>query len=146
MVKRLPYQTMDSMRNLPEFRFDLGVQYSSSSSYPVALEPEIRLMVMILGDAVDCYQRLLNAQNDHGRRQFRDAARWLFGPDEDWIFSFNHICACACVGVDPEYLRAGLRRWKRSAASLPQSAALPGNTRYTKIFSSKPHAPTLRSI
>jgi len=144
MVKRLPYQTVDSMRNSPEFRFDLGVQYSSGSSYPVALEPEIRLMLMILEDAVDCYQRFLNAQNDQGRRQFREAERWLFGPDEDWIFSFNHICAC--VGVDPEYLRTGLRRWKKSAASLPLSAAVPDNSLHTTRPSSKPYAPTLRSI
>jgi hypothetical protein len=142
MAKTLTYQSVDSMRNLPEFRFDLGVQYSSGSSYPVALEPEIRLMLMILEDAVDCYQRFFNAQNDQGRRQFREAERWLFGADEDWIFSFNHICAC--LGIDPEYLRAGLRRWKKSAASLPLSDALSGNRHHTKRPSSKP--PTLRSI
>jgi hypothetical protein len=60
-------------------------------------------MLMILEDAIACYQRFLNAQNDPAPRQFREAERWLFGSDEDWIFSFNHICSY--IGVDPDYLR-----------------------------------------
>jgi hypothetical protein len=93
MSKALPAQSNGAPRNFPEFRYDLGAQLSSGSNYPAALEPEIRLMLMILEDAIACYQRFLNAQNDPALRQFREAERWLFGGDEDWIFSFNHICS-----------------------------------------------------
>ncbi len=110
MSKPLPAQSNGAPQNFPEFRYDLGAQLSSGSNYPAALEPEIRLMLMILEDAIACYQRFLNAQNDPALRQFRDAERWLFGSDEDWIFSFNHICSY--IGVDPDYLRAGLRQWR----------------------------------
>ena len=45
---------------------DLSVQYSSGSCYPAALEPEIRLMAMILEDAVNCFQRFAGAESNPG--------------------------------------------------------------------------------
>jgi len=42
------------------------------------LEPEIRLMVMILEDAVQGYQRYFSAQTDAGKREFRDARSWSY--------------------------------------------------------------------
>lgn len=116
MSKTMVYSTVSAVRELPEFRLDLGVQYSNGSRYPAALEPEIRLMVMILEDALQCYQRYCGARQVLRRREFLDAKRWIFGPDEDWIFSFSHICAF--IGIEPEYLRDGLRRWKKTGFDL----------------------------
>ena len=116
MSKTMACPTVDAARGVSEFRVDLGVQYSNGSRYPAALEPEIRLMLMILEDALQCYQRYYAARHVLGQREFRDAKRWIFGPDEDWIFSFSHICAF--IGIEPEYLREGLRRWKKAGFDL----------------------------
>ena len=64
-------------------------------------------MAMILEDAMDCYVRLAEAKSSAARRQYRDAARWLFGAAHDWIFSFESICAH--LGVAPEFVRCQLR-------------------------------------
>ena len=90
---------------------DLSIQYSAGSCYPAALEPEICLMTMILDDAVNCFQRFAGAESNPDLGEFRDAERWLFGGEKDWIFSFENICAC--LGLDPLYIRSGLRLWQR---------------------------------
>jgi len=90
---------------------DLSIQYSAGSCYPAALEPEIRLMTMILEDAVNCFQRFVGADGNPDLGEFRDAERWLFGGEKDWIFSFENICAF--LGLDPRYIRRGLRLWQR---------------------------------
>jgi hypothetical protein len=117
MSNPLLVDSVDRLGDAPEWRPDLGVQYSAGSRYPAALEPEIRLMIMILEDAILCYKRYLRAKDPAGRKEFHDAQRWIFGRAEDWIFSFDNICAC--IGVDPHYLRHGLRQWKQSARGLP---------------------------
>jgi len=90
---------------------DLSIQYSAGACYPAALEPEIRLMTMILEDAVNCFQRFAGAESNPDLGEFRDAERWLFGGEKDWIFSFENICSS--LGLDPQYIRAGLRQWQR---------------------------------
>jgi hypothetical protein len=91
---------------------DLSIRYySAGSCYPAALEPEIRMMAMILEDAVSCFQRFAGADNNPERGEFRDAERWLFGAEKDWIFSFENICAF--LGLDSRYIRRGLRLWQR---------------------------------
>jgi len=70
-------------------------------------------MVTILEDAVSCFQLYFDAKQGRGRWEFEDAERWLFRGGRDWIFSFESICAC--VGLDPNHIRTGLRRWKEAA-------------------------------
>jgi hypothetical protein len=64
-------------------------------------------MAMILEDAMACFVRYADAKSDSGKRQYRDAERWLFGAARDWIFSFESICAH--LGVDPGFVRGQLR-------------------------------------
>ena len=137
MSKTMASPTVDAVRGVSEFCVDLGVQYSNGSRYPAALEPEIRLMLMILEDALQCYQRYYAARHVLGQREFRDSKRWIFGPDEDWIYSFNHICAC--IDIDPEYLRKGLRQWHKTACQISGGGDLPNDRRCTRKFSIRPH-------
>lgn len=67
-------------------------------------------MAMILEDAMDCYVRFTDAKTESGKREYRDAVRWLFGKSHDWIFSFESICAH--LGVAPEFVRCRLRSSK----------------------------------
>jgi len=75
------------------------------------------LIIAVLEDAVFCFQKYLFARDPHGQRLFRDAWEWLMVPqprpipkNEDATgFSFEYICDV--LGLDPDYLRHGLRAW-----------------------------------
>ena len=78
-------------------------------------EPELKLMAMILEDAISCYLRYRDAKSATGRRECRAAERWLSSRDRQWIFSFENICQH--LGADPEFVRGQIRaRCSREAA------------------------------
>jgi hypothetical protein len=74
------------------------------------LEPEKRLMLAILEDAVTCFQEKLMAQRGKNRRLFEEAEDWIVEVGGDGLFSFDTICET--LGINPEYVRRGLLRWK----------------------------------
>lgn len=76
---------------------------------------EVALMRAVLEDAVNCFQRAPGVNTD---RMVKDAERWLFSDDAHWPFSFINICAM--LGLNAEYVRLGLKRWRQSP--LPRSA------------------------
>jgi hypothetical protein len=76
-------------------------------------EPERRLMVAILEDAVSCLSTDLHKSNLRQRKQYEEAKAWVTADEEsEWIFSFKNICEV--LGMDPSYLRRGLIRPKTS--------------------------------
>lgn len=78
-----------------------------------ALEAEKRLMIAVLEDALACFQRYFLDHRPKGKDLFREAEAWIFEEDDDWPFSFGTICEM--IGVNPDYIRDGLLRWKRAA-------------------------------
>jgi hypothetical protein len=74
------------------------------------LEPEKRLMLAILTDAVRCYQVGCDAQRASRIRAFREAEEWLFSAKGYGPFSFENVCYT--VDITPEYLRKMLRKWR----------------------------------
>jgi hypothetical protein len=75
-----------------------------------SLEPEKRLMLAVLEDAVGCFKKYLLARDRKGRALFREIEEWIFEAENGWIFSFQNTCEA--LGLDPGYLRQGLLRWK----------------------------------
>lgn len=74
-------------------------------------EPERRLMVAILEDAVSCLSTDLRQCNPRQKKQYHEAKYWVTTDEEsEWIFSFKNICEV--LGLDPGYLRRGLIRPK----------------------------------
>ena len=71
--------------------------------------PEAELMRAILEDALLCFQKGLVHQGRRVQRLAREAEEWLFSDDARWPFSFVSICAV--LGLEPAYLRQGLRSW-----------------------------------
>lgn len=70
-------------------------------------EPERRLMVAILEDAVSCLSTDLRVCNQRQKKQYEEAKHWVTtDEDSEWIFSFKNICEV--LGMDPDYLRHGL--------------------------------------
>ena len=81
-------------------------QMFPGSKLPAAVQNEGRLMLAILQDAVECYQRHALARNPRHREEFEEAKAWITSSDTDWVFSFENICNV--LGIDPDYVRSGL--------------------------------------
>jgi hypothetical protein len=75
-----------------------------------SLEPEKRLILAVLEDAVSCFQKYLFARDRKGRALFREIEEWIFEEENGWIFSFKNTCEA--LGLEPGYVRQGLLRWK----------------------------------
>jgi hypothetical protein len=78
---------------------------------PAGGRPEAALMRAVLADALLCFHKGLVHQGCRVQRLARDAEEWLFSDDARWPFSFVSICAV--LGLEPAYLRRGLRRWRQ---------------------------------
>ena len=72
--------------------------------------PEKRLLIAILADAVNCFQRCGLAPGRRNRRAGQESERWIMSRDRDWPFSFENICEV--LDLDADYLRANLLRWR----------------------------------
>ena len=94
----------------------LSAHYFGTLRRESLLEPEKRLMLAILEDAIHCFQDNLFARNVRGRRLFEEAQEWIVETDGDWVFSFQNICEA--LGFNPAYMRHGLLRWM--ANTLPK--------------------------
>lgn len=75
---------------------------------------EVALMRAVLEDAVDCFQR---APGQNTSRERKEAEQWLFHNDVHWPFSFVNICAV--LGLNAEYIRLGLKRWRQNPLAKP---------------------------
>jgi hypothetical protein len=87
----------------------LSAEYFEALRRKTILEPEKRLMLAILEDAVDCFQNNVFAQSVKGRRLFQEAEKWIVDADGDWFFSFENVCET--LELHPAYVRQGLLRW-----------------------------------
>ena len=90
----------------------LPAQYFEIIRGKAYLEPEKRLMLAILQDAVDCFQKHIFASNGRGRAIFDETEQWIMEENSDWLFSFEGICDL--LGFNPKYVRKGLLLWKNS--------------------------------
>jgi hypothetical protein len=96
------------------------------STQKEAWEAEERLMLAVLVNAVECFQRYVLAQNHFDKKLFREAEDWIFKTNSHWLFSFENICET--LQLDPYYLRWVLLHWKKSsrAARLANTVFLIG--------------------
>jgi hypothetical protein len=109
--QNFPQEEQRSILFLPDML--LADQYSAVFRKTSPLEPEKSLMMAILEDAIDCYQKYLRAKDKRGKGLFHEAEDWILATDPDWLFSFDNVCDT--LGLQPDYLRQGLVRWKEIA-------------------------------
>ena len=88
----------------------LAAHYFDALRRKTILEPEKRLLLAVLKDAIDCYQINVLAQSGKRQQLFRKTEEWIMERDSDRVFSFVNICEL--LQLHPEYLRRGLLRWK----------------------------------
>jgi len=84
---------------------------------------EIALMRAVLVDALRCVHPQADLSSPAARRLARDTQQWFFTNDVRWPFSFVNLCTA--LGLDPEYLRRGLRGWQQAPRTRAQAGQLP---------------------
>ena len=90
----------------------VSVQYYGNLRRTTLIQPEMRLTLAILEDAINCFQDNLMAESGKGKKLFNEAEEWILDENGDWIFSFRNVCEL--LGFDPAYMRQGLLRWKQA--------------------------------
>ena len=115
--------------SLPLFLYDLGAasrllpavtvlpeQFYSRQSGANLANGAISLMRAVLEDAINCFQKQFITSGKRALRLAQEAEEWFSSDDTWWSFSFVSICSV--LGLDPEYIRLGLKRWKKNYPGL----------------------------
>jgi hypothetical protein len=76
-------------------------------------EREEGLMLAVLADAVEYFQKYVLAEDEKGKKLFQEEEEWILEKNSDWLFSFENICEA--LRLDPNYIRQGLLSWKEEA-------------------------------
>jgi hypothetical protein len=119
-----PLTTDDKIASLFQPDTLLSAHYFENLRRKTHFEPEKRLMWALLQDAVNSYRDHLFSRNRKKKRLFAETEQWILTVDGDWIFSFDTVCEA--LGLNPEYVRQGLLRWKertQKARRFAESAA-----------------------
>ncbi len=88
-------------------------QYLATQTRRVHLDAERVLMFAVLRDAVSCFQDNVGSSCKRKQAMHHDAEEWILDNDRSHLFAFDNVCEI--LGLDPQYLRAGLLRWKSAA-------------------------------
>ena len=73
------------------------------------MEPEKRLMLAVLSDAIEGFRRYVQSRN----KKDEETLKWILEKNTNWFFSFEGICEV--LGFDVDYLRSGLLKWGQVA-------------------------------
>jgi hypothetical protein len=84
----------------------LPAQLSELSIAGARLQPEKRLQVAVLADAVLTFHRLAGRDRARARRLFAEVEAWFASDDASTPFTF--IAICESLKFDPGYVRRGL--------------------------------------
>lgn len=116
-------------------------QYYDTRRDDSAIAPVKRLMMAVLEDALRCFQNNADAKSGPRKRLFAEAEQWLCGDGGDGPFSFGTVCET--LGIEPSFLRSGLREWRSQQLAGISTRRLA--RRSPVVRSGKISAPTRRS-
>ena len=88
----------------------LPSQFHGRSGLDASLQPEKRLMLAVMEDAVGTFQKYACAADRNAQRIFTEVEDWFGSDGIDWPYSFVNLCHA--LGLDVDFMRDGLRRWK----------------------------------
>jgi hypothetical protein len=111
----------DRFVNLFEPDTLLPSQYFAAFSREGGLVRERRLMLAVLQDAVECYQKYALARDPRGRFLFEDACAWIESDEREWPFSYENVCEV--LSLNPEYIRRGLSKWRQQKSPVKRTEA-----------------------
>ena len=114
-----------------------AAQFDDTMQRSIPLEPEKKLMLAVLEDAVMCFQDNLLTRDRKKRQLFEETELWLFQERSDRLFAFENVCRE--LNLDPHYVRRGLTRWQESHLN-QQSAVASTHHRASKQIKKTAHA------
>jgi len=91
-------------------------------SKQIIRDGEKRLMLAVLENATEDFQKYALATDPRGKQLFQAAEDWILDSDDPSFFSFRNICEH--LYLNPEYMRNGLIRWKAAKLSRQLSGCL----------------------
>lgn len=90
----------------------LPEQFYAPVTAPASMQGVLALMQAVLDDALSCWQKQFVTDRRREQRFAHEAEQWFFSNNSSWPFAFVNICAA--LGLDPNYIRQGLRYWRHS--------------------------------
>ena len=114
----------------------LPSQYRDSQQRRTPQDPEKRLMLAVLGDAIACFRNGLHARDLRRRELLKDSEAWIMEENGDWLFSFEHTCDV--LGLDARLIRNELLKWKQETAKRGEQAKILPLTRVGEESRSDP--------
>lgn len=98
----------------------VGIHAASSQTRRMEVMGEFILVQAILREAIRTYQKYAVKKGHRASRLFREVNEWFSSDDRQWLFSFVNVCDI--LGLEPTYIRTGLRLWReRKSAVNPLS-------------------------
>lgn len=94
----------------------LPAQLGGAFAKGAGLQPEKRLMLAVLEDAVTVFLRESVRDARGLSPDLRDAEAWIASEEIEWPFSFVNICRA--LGFEPSAIRRGLREWRERQLAL----------------------------
>jgi len=85
---------------------------SSEAGAQIRNTPEGRLLWAVLDNGIEQYKKHVHATGRRSKRLFREAEEWIMQDDPTWLCSFMNLCYV--LGINPEYIRKGLRQWREA--------------------------------
>jgi hypothetical protein len=79
-------------------------------------EGEERLMLAVLENAVEYFQKYVLARNPRGKQLFQEAEEWFLDKENEALYSFENICDT--LGLHPDHIRKGVLVWKEAKLKL----------------------------
>jgi hypothetical protein len=96
-------------------------------------DPEHRLMLAVLEEALVTFRRGLLSTNPRARKAALDVDLWLRSREFDWPFSFESICST--LRIDASLVRRGMADMKRLALTTrrrPRGSMVRRETGYSR--------------
>jgi hypothetical protein len=84
-------------------------------------QPERALLLAVLSEAIETFQKFAFTKSFKGRELFREAEGWLWSENSDDLFSFRGICEA--LSLEPRWVRYGLHQWLETAAKTRRTSA-----------------------
>jgi hypothetical protein len=88
-------------------------------------EGEEKLILAVLSDAIEHFQKYAFSKDEKGRKLFQEAEKWFLEKDRGALFSFEYICET--LQLHPDYIRKGLMAWKEARLKTSSLQAHPAS-------------------
>jgi hypothetical protein len=107
------------MTNLP-----LASHAATNQTRRLEMMGEFVLVQAILREAIRTYQKFALKKGNRAARLFREVDEWFSAEDRQWFFSFVNVCDV--LGLEPTYIRTGLKLWRERKLQAAASASVQG--------------------